>query len=501
MSDIEDKERTMTSPRRRIRTILAAAAALFVLAAGPAGASERNDTLLPGARNVQSRTFNKTAACEPGSLLKIDLSQAQLSITAWDKKEVSVEAKVEVGEARDEAVKEFLDNTSLILERAGSGLALRLDSPRSWEKGRKVSLRWLGDMFRRQSWKLSYAAQISVRVPASLSLEARNSFGNVEIRGLSGRMTVNNESGRVTVEGGGGSLDIDNSFGSVRAAAFKGGVDIRCESGAVELDDVAGPAVVKNSFKPVAATNVKGHLQVISESSLVTAADIGGWADIKTSFQPVLAERIHGWVKVQGESSAVTLRAIDGDAAVASSYQKVDVSRVGGTLTIDSESAPVVVNDVKRSADIQTSFGGVEVRTVGGTLKASGESCSVLAEDIGGAVDVHNSFKSIILRRVPAQITVVGESSPVDISQLKAPIAGGLISVRTSLSPITLTVPAGTGIQGSAKSEFGKIVTDFPVYLREARNEDSQTVEFGAGPGGLTLKLETSGPITIKKAS
>ncbi|MDD8026736.1 MAG: hypothetical protein PHI34_09485 [Acidobacteriota bacterium] len=562
----------MKNKCRRFLAIGLWAAILLAAATGIASASERSGSLLSGARNVQSRTLAKTAAIAPGSLLKIEKTQANVTISAWDRNEVSAEAKVEVGDARDEVVKEFLDNTSLTLEKSASGLVLRLESPWNWEKGRKANLRWIAEMFRRQSWKLSYAARINIRVPVSLSLDLGNSFGDVDVRGLSGRLTVRNESGQVKIESAGGSLDLDNSFGDVRVASFKGSIDVHSESGAVVLENIGGAAVIgnsfkdirfnkidgpltvtsesaavigtgvggdclikssfqaidvrnirgrceirgeslgikvdqvekdavlDNSFKPLTATNIKGTLRITSESAGVTVADIGGWADITGSFQDIRAERIHGWAKVQGESCSVTLRDIDGDATVASTFKAVDIANVGGALEVRSESAPVTVVGVKKSAAVVTSFSSVNVRNVGGGLKVQGESTSVLAEDIGGPVDVKNSFKDVILRKTGGFITVVGESGGVDISQLKTLAAGSIIDVKTTFKPISLTLPAGTEIQGTARTEYGKIITDFPVYLLDNREGDGQAIEFRTGKGGITVKLETTAGITIKKS-
>jgi len=50
-----------------------------------------------------------------------------------------------------------------------------------------------------------------------------------------------------------------------------------------------------------------------------------------------------------------------------------------------------------------------------------------------------------------------------------------------------------------ARTEFGKIITDIPVTLRDPGSASGQSVTFGTGKGGLTLKLETTANITIRK--
>ena len=165
-----------------------------------------------------------------------------------------------------------------------------------------------------------------------------------------------------------------------------------------------------------------------------------------------------------------------------------------------------------------TSFNGVEARRVGGNLKVEGESSSVLAEDIGGAVDIKNSFKNIILRRTSGSITVLGESSSVDVEQVKSLPAGSLIDIKTSFKPIRLALPEATEVEGTARTEFGRITTDFPVFLKDTAGFEGRAVSFSSGEGEVPLKvekyanimlsarkgkvwlkLETSADITIKK--
>jgi DUF4097 and DUF4098 domain-containing protein YvlB len=200
---------------------------------------------------------------------------------------------------------------------------------------------------------------------------------------------------------------------------------------------------------------------------------------------------------VGGDSSAVTARETDRDVFIKSSFKDVIVTGVGGSLEIRSESAKVTVADVKKSATIATSFNGVEARRIGGGLTVEGESSAVLAEDIGGAVSVRNSFKNVVLRRTSGSITIAGQASSVDVAEIKALPPGSAIDIKTSFNPIQITLPAGIEVQGTAKTGFGKIITDIPVQLRDSGRDSGRTVSFGTGKGGVTLKLETTADITI----
>jgi len=339
--------------------IALSAAVLFIslMAAAQAAPGARGEGPLgPGAKNVRTKALTAGPVDAAGRTLRFDSTLAQLTITAWEKNEVSAEATVEVGDADPGSTREFLDGTALELEAEADGLALRLRTPLDRERMKTIGYKKVGGRsIRSDRWNVSYAARVVVHVPASQSLDVSNSLGDIEVHGLTGRLKIRNESGKVRVEGCGGELEVENGFADVHVADFRGAIDVRNESG------------------------------------------------------------------------------------------------------------------------------------------------DVLAEDINGAVNVEISFNSVVLRRTSGPIKVNGEDASVDIAEIKALPPGSVIDVKTSFQPIRLTLPSGTEFRGTAKAEFGKVVTEIPVTLLDPGSPDGQAVSFGAGKGGVMLKLETTGDITIQK--
>lgn len=472
---------------------------LMTAAAQAARGAERAGLLGAGAKNVQTKTLTAGPVPAVGKMLRVDPTQAQLTISAWEKNEVSAEATVEVGDSDPEFIKEFLDGTTLKLEAEAGGLVLRLRSPMNREREDTDLSRRIRDAVRSGHWNLSFAARIIVRVPASMSLDAGNSFGNVEVGGVTGRLNIRNESGQVRVVGCGGELKLENSFAEVRVVDFKGPIDVKNESGDVWAENIGGRADIRNSFQEVRFVKIGGPLTVTAESAAVIGSDVAGDCRITSSFQKIDVRGVRGRLEVNAESSPVTIRDVDGDAVIRSSFGDVSVTGVGGSLDVQAESAKITAVDVKKEATIKTSFEGVEARRIGGRLTVEAESSGVLAEDVGGAVSVRSSFSSVVLRRTSGPITVTAESSSVEIAEIKALPAGCVIDVQTSFRPIRITLPAGTEVQGTAKAGFGKVVSDIPVTLSDPGSLDGQVVSFGAGKGGVTLNLETSADITIKK--
>ena len=89
---------------------------------------------------------------------------------------------------------------------------------------------------------------------------------------------------------------------------------------------------------------------------------------------------------------------------------------------------------------------------------------------------------------------VNGSSSPIEVVVDRIPEAGR-IELNTSYKTIDLTMPASADIMLSAKTKYGKIRSDFPVYLMH----DEKRVEIRNGKGKFPVHVETSHNINIKE--
>jgi hypothetical protein len=72
---------------------------LIAPSAPAASGAGRTSLLGSGAKNVQKKELTARSAAAPAATLRVDRTQAQLTISAWDKNEIAVEATVEVGNA------------------------------------------------------------------------------------------------------------------------------------------------------------------------------------------------------------------------------------------------------------------------------------------------------------------------------------------------------------------------------------------------------------------
>ena len=131
-----------------------------------------------------------------------------------------------------------------------------------------------------------------------------------------------------------------------------------------------------------------------------------------------------------------------------------------------------------------------------GDLKVDGGSCSVLADRVEGDIDVVNSYKYVILKNTSGSIHVRGDSSPIEVSQIRKLPAGAIVELFTSYKPVTLDLPGDANVTVMAKTQYGTIRSDFPVYLNAEDNKQAK-IELGTGSG--QIRIETSNDIIIRK--
>jgi hypothetical protein len=559
-------------------TVAPAFAAGKPAARSAGGSDERAVVRTTGQRtkHVDSRALSGGFVTKPGATLRIDTSQAEITVTGWSGNEVVVEGRVEVGSDNADVVRESLAAAEFKVEPEEGGGRVRLRSPfdedsREGSKGLSEILR---DYFRGRRVNFSFSAKLAIKVPESQSLEVRNSFGDVTVSGVTGRHDIRNESGEVKVEKGGGGLRLETSFAKASVTDFKGDVDVRNESGAVELKTIGGRAdvqtsynpvtfervagdlmvkgessgvrgtgvggrcrvetsyeavdigdvtgnlevkaesaavtvagvkgdvSVESSYNPVKVTNVGGALVVTAESAAVTIDEVGRGARLRSSYAKVEAGRVHGPVTVECESGPVILREVDGDATVVSSYGVVSATAIKGLLDVKSESAKVVAEDIGERVSVATSYEAIEIRRTGGEVKVSGESSPVLVEDPGGPVEVVNSYGYVMLRGTPGSVLVRSESASVELVAVKSLPPGSVVDIRTSYNPITVTFPAGVEPRIWARTEYGRVRSDFPVYMMDTGQGGVGVAAGGrtADPKAVVVRLETSsGDIVIKK--
>ena len=113
-------------------------------------------------------------------------------------------------------------------------------------------------------------------------------------------------------------------------------------------------------------------------------------------------------------------------------------------------------------------------------------------------MSIKNSYNSVVLRRTSGSIEVHGSSSRIEVDEIKSLPAGGRVELLTTYEPVKLTLPADAEVTIQAKSEYGKISSDFPVFLSGTDpNTVSTKLAAKLGEATVLVRIETSADIRI----
>ena len=309
---------------------------------------------------------------------------------------------------------------------------------------------------------MSYAADIDVAIPERAPLEVTSRFGSIELIGLGAPVEINNRQGAVmarNIHGG----KIENSFGAVTVEGTASDLVVRNANGAVSISDVRGTLSVTNRYAAVSVQRVGGNLAIANSNAAVSAIDVKGPASITNSFASVSAVNINGPATIATTNGNVSASNIAGDLEVNTRFGLVKAEGVRGNLTIENSNGSVSASEIKGNARVRTSY------------------APVFLKDIDGGVDVEN------------QNGVIGVSG----------LRGGCneITLKTTYSPIKISLASNASYSVTAHTVYGSINTDFPITVTaRSSSETSQSLSGTIGKGGCKMELTTSNAgITINR--
>ena len=163
----------------------------------------------------------KTYPFQAGGELSLENVNGAVTITAWDRDEVRLEAE-KIVKAGDEATaKQAMEKLQVFVDPKPGRLTIETRMPKrddgviSWLAGRSVDMR----------------VEYRLQVPRDLKLRVENVNGRVTTLGVGGELGI------TTVNGG---VDVAEARGTLRAVTTNGGVKIARTSARIEAQSVNG---------------------------------------------------------------------------------------------------------------------------------------------------------------------------------------------------------------------------------------------------------------------
>ncbi|MEQ9104534.1 MAG: DUF4097 family beta strand repeat-containing protein [Rhodothermales bacterium] len=268
--------------------------------------------ILMGSLQVASaQDISRTFTVQPGELLTMDIrTGGDISITGWDRNEVSVDVRITGRDA--ESVEVDIDETS-------RGVAIRTDN--SMRRGRAV-------------------VEVTVMVPSRFNLDMETTGGDIVIDGvegdlegtsMGGDLTLSNLKGKVSMETMGGDVLLRDSSVDGKVSTMGGDVDLRNVTGTVDGSTMGGDVTYDNvsSGRAAGSGNRPVRLNTMGGDVVLEEALFG--ADVSTMGGEIRVRKAAEFVKASTMGGDITVGEINGWIEAKTMGGDVEVHMVGGT--------------------------------------------------------------------------------------------------------------------------------------------------------------------------
>jgi hypothetical protein len=192
-----------------MRKLRAAAFAVSALVALPAAA-------------VPARNISKTLPLAEGGQVTVDTYKGTVRVTAWDRAEVAVEARIapddsSCGSERDQ--KRWMDATRVVIEPSGGGVRIASDYD-------DVDPVWhfFGGCTSRPF------VHYRISLPRAAALKIHDYKSDTDVKDFGGHLTLVTYKGSAALAGLSGSLDVETYKGEVRAGFERLSGDVHAET-------------------------------------------------------------------------------------------------------------------------------------------------------------------------------------------------------------------------------------------------------------------------------
>jgi len=185
------------------------------------------------------KEFSKTYPIDASALVELNTAFTNISLENWDKNEVEIFVFVTVDAASEEKANKIFDQIKIDLIGNRSKVEVKTN---------------IGE----QNCKTgNFTINVEIKAPKSVSLIAKNSFGDIILADLEGRAVITNDYGKISTAALGASDNqINCTFGSVLISRFGGG-QIDGEFGNIRIVEIKGNTTLNCEYGEVTVNNVE----------------------------------------------------------------------------------------------------------------------------------------------------------------------------------------------------------------------------------------------------
>jgi DUF4097 and DUF4098 domain-containing protein YvlB len=170
-------------------------------------------------------TFDKSYPFSAGGTLTLRNVNGAVTLEAWDRNEVRVEAEKEVKAGSDDAAKKIMAQVKIDVQPGAGGLRIDTRLPKKdsgffdWLSGNDANV------------NVTY----HIHIPRQAAVDAGNTNGHIELTGTRGRAKLETTNGGLAVNGVLGDLDLETTNGEIHGNGITGTVKAETTNGGIEL--------------------------------------------------------------------------------------------------------------------------------------------------------------------------------------------------------------------------------------------------------------------------
>jgi len=174
------------------------------------------------------KPFQQSYPLKAGGTLEVSNTNGGITVEAWDRNEVHIEAEKQVRAGSDDQARKLMAQIRIDVTPGPSGLRIDTRMPKREDGG------WLADLF--NGGGVSMGVNYKVHVPRQSALAIVNSNGALQVTGTQGNAQLKTSNGGLTVQGVSGGLTLKTSNGHISVTRSEGAVKAETSNGGIDAE-------------------------------------------------------------------------------------------------------------------------------------------------------------------------------------------------------------------------------------------------------------------------
>lgn len=422
---------------------------------------------------------------------------SQLTMTSWEKDEVSISVKVSITASDQNYEQAFVDGVSLRSSTSSDLLMITFDDGSGSESTSRSFWESLKSLFGGTRY-IKRGIEGEIRVPRTHALSANVPYATVSLEGIEGELSFRGSSNTLSLAGCRKVEEVSNDYGNTTVRNCGGPMRLKGQSATIAIEDFSGAIACDAPYSTITVVRTSGNLRIGSASGNVHVSTVTGDVDIVADYSDLDIDNITGMVNVRDQSGKVDVTHAGG-AAINASYSRIRVAGIAAgakELVVDSQSGTLLLEDIAANVRIDNPYSTMTLQNIRGGVALSTRSGTVRATDVTGDWDVSAEYSTITADRLAGgRFHIANKSNPVRLSLTSVPSS---LQIRNEYGSVSVAMPRGFAGDVSLDAEYGSIDTNLPIRSRNRGGSAYALGKVGSGSGTISIEV-TSGNIVLEE--